>query len=35
MTKKNWDEEADKEFETMDKDWQADWEDLRKRVMQR
>jgi len=33
MSKKNWNAVATKEFETMSQDYQADWADLRQRVM--
>ena len=35
MPRKNWEKVADKEFESMAKEWQEDWVDLRKRVSQR
>lgn len=35
MTRKNWDKIANKEFFALDKDWQADWGELRDRVNKR
>ena len=32
MKQKNWDKVADKEFKAMDKDAQAQWADLRRRL---
>jgi hypothetical protein len=32
MLKTKWEKVADREFRTLDKEWQADWIDLRKRV---
>lgn len=32
MARKDWNKVAQREFETMDKDWQDDWSDLRERV---
>ena len=31
MSKRNWDQIADEEFNAMDQSYQADWADLRKR----
>jgi hypothetical protein len=33
MTARDWDDIANREFETMDTDWQADWADLRERIL--
>jgi hypothetical protein len=35
MSRKNWDKVAFREFDSMDKDWQKDWADLRARVSRR
>jgi hypothetical protein len=35
MARKNWKKAADREFKSMSKEWQDDWSDLRKRVMDR
>jgi hypothetical protein len=35
MARKDWDKVADREFQALDKDWQADWADLRQRVQRR
>ncbi len=35
MARRNWDKTAEKEFAEMDKEWQADWADLHKRVARR
>lgn len=35
MAKKDWNAIATKEFKAMSKDYQDDWQDLRKRVMGR
>jgi hypothetical protein len=32
MSRKNWDQVADQEFEALDQDTQKDWADLRNRV---
>lgn len=32
MARKNWRQIADKEFRSMDKSWQDDWQDLRDRT---
>lgn len=32
MSKKNWDEIAKEQFESMPKKWQDDWDDLRKAI---
>jgi hypothetical protein len=32
MAKKNWVLIADKQFAALDKDWQNDWSELRKKV---
>lgn len=35
MPRKDWEAIAFKEFDAMDKDWQAEWAPLRKRVSRR
>ncbi len=35
MAKQNWDVIAEQEFEALDREWQNDWADLRKRVTRR
>lgn len=35
MARKNWDKIADKEFESLDREWQEDWSDLRNRIIRR
>ncbi len=35
MARKNWDKIASKEFAALDKEWQADWAELRDRVKRR
>lgn len=34
MTRKNWNEIAEKQFKAMPNDFQDDWKDLRKEIMQ-
>ncbi len=35
MTRKNWEKIADEEFESLDKEWQDEWSDLRNLVVRR
>jgi hypothetical protein len=32
MASKKWEKIADKEFYALDKEWQEEWKDLRKRI---